>query len=266
VTGNDEERRFVIELTEPQLDAIYAAFARHEEVCDLVDENPYGNREHRRSLAWLEAALMPHLAAVDDRNLLHETAFGLQMYTPEEFREIFQYPEDPEIQWRPDQFGWQTCGEFTHRERFTLQALKIPPAALDLRFRWSIQTGYLNNLASHPWVRISVDNRTDQVDGYRIDRPSDSVLAEQADRLQELLTAAGFARRPGVEQPWEGAYVATYRAYDEEQFGDGYRTVYIHAHRYRADRRRIRWSRHRLRPGPVRLRARTHRGRSVDAR
>ncbi|WP_155806775.1 hypothetical protein [Leifsonia xyli] len=38
MTGSGEERRFVVELTETQLNAIYAAFARHEEVCDVVDE------------------------------------------------------------------------------------------------------------------------------------------------------------------------------------------------------------------------------------
>jgi hypothetical protein len=228
--GRAAERRFVVELTEMQLNAIYAAFARHEELCDLVDENHFRGSGHRRSLAELEAALMQHLTAVDDREVIH-TSMGDSLFiqSPEEFRRDWQDPEDPVIQWRPEQFGWQTCGEFTNRERFTLQALKIPELELDLRFRWSIKTGYLNNLASHPWVRITVDNSTDQIYGRRPNQPADTDLVEQAHRLEQVLSEAGFTRLPGVENPEEGVYIATFRAYDDESVGDGYRTVYLHA-------------------------------------
>lgn len=228
--GSAAERRFVVELTEMQMNAIYGAFARHEERCDLVDENPHRSSKHRRSLAELEAALMPHLAAVDDRNVIH-TSIGDSLFiqTPEEFRRDWQDPEDPVIRLSPKEVGWQTCGEFTHRERSTLQALKIPESELDSRFRWSIKTGYLNNLASHPWVRITVDNSIDQIYGRRSDQPADTDLVEQAHRLEQALSAAGFTRLPGVENPEEGVFVATFRAYDEESVGDGYRTVFLHA-------------------------------------
>lgn len=231
MTENRPERRFVVEFTESQLDAIYAAFDRHDERCDLVDETPTRARMHRRSLAPLEAALMPHLAAVDDRRLLH-ASFGpdLFMLTPEEWAGDFLEPEEPEPQWADTDFGWQSRGEFTSRERFTLQALKIPETALDLRFGWSIRTGHLCQRGSHPWARISIDNRYDEVSPPRADHPTDTALTEQAHRLQELLVDAGFTRRPGIGNPFEGAYVATFRDYYEAAAGDGYRTVYLYAY------------------------------------
>jgi len=228
MTSCAEERRFVVELSPTQLDAIYAAFARHDEACDVVDQRPCRGSGHRRSLAELEGALMPHLTAVDDRDLIHISLGGsLLVQSPTEYRADFLEPEDPEPIWGAEDFGWRHRGEFTYRERFALNALRIPETALDLRFEWSIQTGHLNNLASHPWVRITVDNSTDQVYGIRPGSPSDAALQEQTHRLEGLLTEAGFTRRPGVEQPNDGVYVAEFRAYDEEDFGDGYRTIYL---------------------------------------